>query len=341
MKRVIALILALILSAGLLACSAKEETPAKEHEEEKTADTAEQTDKPAETAQQEEGRYTLGSVIIDSTNPHCAAFGDAFVETVEARGDTAVLLDAGGSAETMINCLSDLKARGVDGIVLEATDATAPLNILKEIKEAGIVVGASDLYLETTEEDGLVISQTVSKNYEAGVACAEALIRKVGDAETNVLVLEKQQDPSGMQRVEGFLDTIAGHDNIILLEEGQAVEDTVEAKLELAEVWVQKYDKIDAIFCYQDVSALACIQALKAANRLEGVLVYGVDGTPEAMAAIAAGEMEGTSKQQPDQLAIATTKDVYAYLENGKIDHAWNSYVDVVYVDETNVADFQ
>lgn len=340
MKRVLALLLSLVMVFGMVACSSASTTEDQKETETDAAETA-QTGDTGDTGESGDGHYTMGCVIIDSTNPHCAAFGDAFVETVEARGDTAILLDAGGSAETMINCLSDLKSKGVDGIVLESTDATAPLSILQEIKDAGIVVAASDLYLETTEEDDLVISQTVSKNYEAGVACAEALIEKAGDAETNVLVLEKQQDTSAMQRVQGFLDTIEGHDNIVLLEEGQAIEDTVEAKLELAEVWVQKYDKIDAVFCYQDVSALACIQALKAANRLDGVLVYGVDGTPDAIAAVASGEMEGTAKQQPEQLAIASTEDVYTYLETGKIDHDWNSYVDVVYVDASNVAEYQ
>ena len=51
--------------------------------------------------------------------------------------------------------------------------------------------------------------------------------------------------------------------------------------------------------------------------------------------------MAGTAKQQPDQLAIAATEDVYTYLEKGSIDHDWNSYVDVVYVDASNVEDYQ
>lgn len=341
MKRIVALLLTLVMVLGMVSCGAKEAAPT----EQTTADTqSAASDAEASTGTTATGdaqHYTIGGVIIDSTNPHCAAFGDAFVKTVEENGDTAILLDSKGSAETMINCLSDLMSQGVDGIVLEATDSTAPLSILAEIKKAGIVVGASDLYLDTTEEDGLVISQTVSKNYDGGVACAQALIDSVGDKQTNVLILEKQQDPSGMQRVQGFLDTIADHSNIKILEESQPTEDTLEAKLQLAEVWVQKYDDIDAIFCYQDMSSLACIQALKAANRLNGVLVYGVDGTPDALSAIAAGELAGTAKQQPDQLAIATTNDVYSVLKTGKVDHEWNSYVDVIYVDASNVADYQ
>ena len=111
----------------------------------------------------------------------------------------------------------------------------------------------------------------------------------------------------------------------------------MEAKLALAEVWVQKYDDIDAIFCYHDVASLTAVQALKAAGRLEGVLIYGVDGSPDAMISIKNGEMTGTSKQQPDQMAIHSAEDVYTILAGGTLEHEWEVYIPTVFVDATNV----
>ena len=43
--------------------------------------------------------------------------------------------------------------------------------------------------------------------------------------------------------------------------------------------------------------ALGAVQALKSANRLTGCLVSGVDATPSGLAAVEAGEMVQTIKQ--------------------------------------------
>ena len=48
------------------------------------------------------------------------------------------------------------------------------------------------------------------------------------------------------------------------------------------------------VYAHNDEMALGAIEALKAADRLEGVFVVGVDGQNEAFDAIAAGEMTAT-----------------------------------------------
>lgn len=340
MKKGLALLLAASLAVGLTACgsgTASEETEQATTMEETESDTAEENSETDASAEQR----VIGTVVLDGTNPHCSLFEEGFRSIVEEKyGDEAVVLDACGDPETLINCISDLMSQQVDGIVLEACDDEAPIAILREVKEMGIPVAAADMYLQTTEDEGLVLSQTVSMNYEAGVDVAEDLLERANGEEMNICILEMKQNSSGMERIQGFLDTIEGHDNINILEQSQPSEDSVEAKLELADIWVQKYDDIDAIFAYHDVGALAAVQALKAANRLEGVLVYGVDGSPDAMTAIKNGEMTGTSKQQPDQMAIQSAEDVYTVLNGETIDHDWEVYIPTIFVDADNVDEY-
>ena len=73
---------------------------------------------------------------------------------------------------------------------------------------------------------------------------------------------------------------------------------------------------------------------------LDGVLVYGVDGSPDAMTSIKNGEMTGTSKQQPDQMAISSAEDVYTVLNGGTIDHEWEVYIPTIFVDASNVDEY-
>jgi inositol transport system substrate-binding protein len=57
----------------------------------------------------------------------------------------------------------------------------------------------------------------------------------------------------------------------------------------LMEDWLQAFPKIDGVICANDQMALGAIQALKAANRLTGTYIAGVDCTDEMLQDIKAG----------------------------------------------------
>ena len=61
--------------------------------------------------------------------------------------------------------------------------------------------------------------------------------------------------------------------------------------------WLTIFPKIDAIICGNDQMAFGAITALKAANRLEGCMVSGVDAVDKAIELIEKGEMAQTIKQ--------------------------------------------
>jgi len=73
----------------------------------------------------------------------------------------------------------------------------------------------------------------------------------------------------------------------------------------ITEAWIQAYEKFDAICCQNDDSALGAIEALKAANRLEGVYVVGLDGGDPALASIQSGELAATAYQDAEGQAEA------------------------------------
>ena len=71
-----------------------------------------------------------------------------------------------------------------------------------------------------------------------------------------------------------------------------------------------------------------------------GIYIYGVDGSQDEYACILDGDYTGTARQQPDELARIATEDVYTVLAGGTIAHDWLTYVDVIYVDKTNVNEY-
>jgi len=290
------------------------------------------------------GQKTIGCIIIADTNPHCLDFAESFRSIVEGKGDKAIVLAANYDPELLLNCMNDLITQGVDGIVLESPDAQAPVQIIKEAVAKGIPVAASDVLINIGEDEGILVSQTVSDNYGAGKLCGEDFVKRIGDAEATVCHIVLEQNAAVTARLQGFLDVISERPNIKVLEGQQPIPETQEREMAIAEAWAQKYDKIDGIFGGGDPIALAFLRGLEAAgmkvNSETGTFIYGVDGAQDAYASIKEGKLTGTAKQQPNELARIPTEDIYTVLAGGTIDHDWLTYVPVLYVDATNVDEY-
>lgn len=292
---------------------------------------------------EEDGHYTIGCVIINDANTHCIAFAEKFTEIVEAHGDTPIVLPANDDAETLLKCIDDLVSAGVDGIVMESPNATAPVEVLREAAANGIVISAADVLLDIGEDEGVLVSQTVSDNYGAGVLCANDFIKRLNGAEGTLCHIIYEENEAVTTRVQGFLDTIAPCENITVLEGTQPVPVTQEQEMAVAESWAAKYDKISAVFGGGGPISIAFMRGLESAGVTcgeDGTWIYGVDGSQDEYACILDGDYIGTARQQPDELARIATEDVYTVLGGGTIDHDWLTYVDVIYVDASNVNEY-
>ncbi|MSC85581.1 sugar ABC transporter substrate-binding protein [Eubacterium sp. am_0171] len=333
-KRLLTVAIVAAMIASLAGCSnGDNKTNAKaDTTTETTADTGKENEKDKD--------YVIGCVLISGTIQHCQLFKQGFEETCAANGAEAVVLDANYDPQVLISSINDLVAKGCDGIVVESCDANAPLAAIKEAANAGVVVAAADMYLDISEEDGTVISQTVSDNYSGGYECGEDVVKRADGKDFNVCIMELQTNTSAVDRVKGFQDAIEGHDNIKVLDIGTPNPENLEQKVAVCDAWVEKFDKIDAIFCYHDPAAIACVSSLKAAGRLENTFIYSVDGNEENLIAIKNGEVTGSAKQDPYKMAQASTEDIFTVLNGGAIDHDYLTKVPITYVDASNVDEF-
>ena len=79
-------------------------------------------------------------------------------------------------------------------------------------------------------------------------------------------------------------------------------------------LWLSFFPEINGVVAANDEMALGAIQALKAANRLNGCLVTGVDATPAGLAAVEAGELSQTVKQDAEGQAAGAVTLVQGFL---------------------------
>lgn len=275
----------------------------------------------------------IGLTLIDGPNPHCQMLEKGVREVAEAEGDEVVVLDPGFDPVKQLQNVEDLISRKVDGIVIETVDGQALTSVLEDAKKAGIPVVAND---QLVEADELVISQTVSDNYQAGVLAGEELIKKI-NGKGNVIILNFVGS-AAKAREDGFREAIAKYPDIVVV--GVADGNGLIEKSNMAtENLMQANPDINGIMGINDQSAMGALAAFEAAGRLSDVAIVAVDGSPQAMQFVKEGKMLATVKQDPYMLGKLSTQDLYTVLNGGTVEKR-RTYVPVTLINAANVDQF-
>lgn len=248
-------------------------------------------------------KFVVGYCNGADSDVFMVARKDALIEKVKAEGANIDLqfADANQDSTKQLGDADTFIAKGVDLLVLVPNDAEAIVPAVESANAAGIPVVC--LGIKAASGDYIYVG---SENYDAGHMQGEYLAKTLPE-NAKVLYLA---GTAGMQhstdRREGFLVALdeAGRSDVEVLADLDGNYEMAKA-MQITEDWIQKYPQFDAIVAANDQMALGAGEALKGANRLEGVQVTGVDGLAEAYTAIQNGEMVQTILQDAPGQATA------------------------------------
>ena len=269
MKKLIALLLALVMVLALVACGAKTEAPAEKEE-------APAADAPAAEAPKAEGPIKVGFITQSLTNASQAYAWTQFQKYAPEYGFEVTLFDEDYDAQNGVAAISTAIAEGFTALCLNPTDPSALVPSLMEAKEAGIIIGmySSELPEEAKQYRdfmcgtndilfGEIAAQTMMEAFPEGVKVVEVGGQSGHDAQ--------------IKRHEGFFGAIEGK-NVTVLDSKDVAAWATEDAMAIMEDFISLYgEEIEAVFCHWDTGATGVIQALKNAG-MEGVYVIGVDG---------------------------------------------------------------
>ena len=288
MKKVFALLMALMVSAGMTACSSVqvdgEKTPAPAASGAPAADTAAKT---AKSPYSDNIKIAfVPNVIGDSV---AAAWGDGAEQELSVFPNvTFQRFDGKASAETQVQIMSDLVNQKYDAIILQAADSAALATSVQQAEAAGIPVITLNLDANTPHA-GLI----AMVDYEAGALVAENIAKSTGGS-GNVVIIQASPGATRGENLEaGFRDKLATYPNMKILD-AQSGEWLTEKANVVMNDFLTKYDKIDGVFCHNDAMAEGASQAAEAAGRLQGMYIWGADGESKALEYIENGKMAGT-----------------------------------------------
>ena len=138
-----------------------------------------------------------------------------------------------------------------------------------------------------------------------------------------------------LARLEGYTNILANYPDIKqVVEPADCQWDTASAQ-STVESWLSAYD-LNAIVCENDGMAVG---AGNAAGANSGIIITGVDGTPDGLEAIADGRITGTVSQDGGAMASHGIEAAVKLIEGGKLDN--NTIITTnIWIDSSNAAEF-
>ncbi len=256
----------------------------------------------------------FGATYMTLNNPYFRVLNDSIKEVIEANGDILITRDAVQDPDRQIRQIREMIKENVKVIFLNPVDSGKISVALEECQKAGVVVINVDTLVA---EDEYVVSAIESDNYNAGVLCAEDMMKKKSSAK--IVMLDSPGTDAIVKRVRGFKDSIKEFPQyeIVYRQSGRA---ELEVSMDVMSRILNMRIEFDVVFCGNDPTALGALAALQQKRMTDNVLIYGVDGSPDVKSMIKDGEIEGTAAQSPKILGSIAAETAYLYLSGEPIE---------------------
>ena len=256
-------------------------------------------------------KHIFGATYMTRNNPYFDVLNDEIAEGVEANGDKLIVRDPLQDQEKQNQQILDMIDEGIEILFLNPVDKAKVKPALQACQKAGVKIINIDTQVDDSE---YVLATIETDNYQAGQECAKDMMRRVDSAK--IIILDNSMQDSIVQRVQGFLDTIEGHPEYQVVRQffsGRATEISADVVSELLN------EDFNVVFGGNDPSALGALAALQKAGKEEGILIYGVDGSPDFKAMLELGYVTGTSSQSPETIGKMATDMAYQELRGEKV----------------------
>lgn len=251
----------------------------------------------------------FGASYMTMNNPYFVAMNNTIKEKIEIQGDYLVTLDPALDQQKQLDQIYELIDMGVAAIFLNPVDWRGVTPALAACHAARIPVIVVDAPVYAEE---YVTCTIVSDNLSAGQLCGEDMLHRLDGG--NVVILEHPTAKSGLDRIQNFEKIIEQHPEFTIVARGNS-DGQLDIAMRVMESILQTHDEIDVVMCLNDPTAVGAVAALLAEGALDdGLLIYGIDGSPDGKQLVAKGLLTATVAQFPRSIANTAVDVAYKVL---------------------------
>ncbi|WP_275786524.1 D-ribose ABC transporter substrate-binding protein [Pararhizobium gei] len=258
-----------------------------------------------------EGLVTV--IVNDPSNPYWFTEGEVAKATAEKLGYSANVGAHKGDTNTESNLIDTAITNKSVAIILDPANADGSVGAVKKAVAAGIPV---ILVNAEINQEGLAKAQLVSNNAQGAALGAQQWVEAVGDKGKYAELFGNPADNNAATRSNGYETVLTQYPDLEKSAKEVADWDRTKGHAKMQSM-LQAHPDIIGVISGNDEMALGAIAALKEAGKLDQVKVGGFDGSPDAVAAIKAGEMQYTVLQPVAVFSAEAVKQADNVIKNG------------------------
>jgi erythritol transport system substrate-binding protein len=252
-------------------------------------------------------------IVPSQDNPFFKAEADA----AAARGlglGYRVRVDAhDDDAYRQDNLIDSAIASNAAAIILDNAGADSSVAAVRRATLAGIPCFLIDREIEA---DGIAKAQIIADNNQGARIVAEEFVRAIGSQKSDYAeLLGRESDTNAQVRTRAFHGVLDARSTLHRVAAQSANWSQSEA-FQKTETMLQAHATIRGIIAGNDTMALGAVAAVKSSG-LSRIVITGLDGSPDAIAAIRAGTLRATSLQPAVLIARLAVDEAHRFLHTG------------------------
>lgn len=256
-------------------------------------------------------------------------------------GVTLQVEDAQNDVAKQQSQIQNFIAAGVDAIIVNPvdTDATAAMSkIAAEAKIPLVYVNREPVNIDALPDGQAFVA---SNEADSGTLQTKEICKLLGGKGKAVVMMGELSNQAARMRTKDIHDVLATDEckGIEIVEEQTANWSRTEGS-DLLTNWLSAGTEFDAVIANNDEMAIGAIQALKAAGKpMDKVVIGGIDATQDALAAMAAGDLDVTVFQNAAGQGKGSLDAALKLAKGEKIEK--KVYVPFELVTPANLKDYQ
>jgi len=269
---------------------------------------------PAASPEPKPAKY--GLFMSHMTNAFTIELSDAVKAKAAELGVALTVYDGGNDAAKQLGQVETAINEGISAIIIEPVSVDGIIPAIEQAKKANIPVVTVNQNISKPE---LVTSFVGVSHVEGGSLEMTTAMEALG-GKGNIAILDGPMGSDAqIGRDEGYSQVMAKYPDAKVVFQQTANWKTDEA-LKLVENWLQTGTEINAIVAENDGMALGALKAVEDAKLLDKIKIYGLDATPDALAAVKDGRLAATVSQSTTEQGTKAMEAAYKIVNGEKVD---------------------
>jgi erythritol transport system substrate-binding protein len=274
-------------------------------------------------------------IVPSQDNPFFRAEADAAADRARQLGYAVRIDSHDDDAYEQDNLIDVAIASNAAAIILDNAGADASISAVRRATRAGIACFLIDREIGASN---IAKAQILADNDQGARLVAAEFARALDGHGDYAELLGKESDTNAQVRTKGF-HAILDADKGMTLVSAQSANWSQSEAFQKTETILEAHATIRGIIAGNDTMAVGAVAAVKSAG-LRGVTIVGFDGSPDALAAIKAGDLEATVLQPAVTIARLAVQEADQYLRTGTTGQPERQIVPCELVTAQNVDEF-